>query len=85
MPAVVDLSSLIGSLLPHVRDPWPESIGLGFPFTTSGAASMLAGVVFAEASQARRDRLVSRFGVFGFWGGVLLYAVALLAQLGYAP
>ncbi len=82
--SAIDLWHLTGSILPHVRDPWPQSIGLGFPFTTSGAASMLAGVVFAEAPQARRDRLVIRFGVFGFWGGVVLYVVALLAQVGYA-
>jgi hypothetical protein len=83
--AAIDLWHLTGSILPHVRDPWPQSIGLGFPFTTSGAAGMLAGVVFAETPQPRRDRLVTRFGVFGFWGGVLFYAVALLAQVGYAP
>ncbi len=83
MPTV-DLWHLIGSILPHVRDPWPQSIGLGFPFTLAGASSMAAGVVCAELPQPQRDRIINRFGVFGFWGGVLLYAVSLLVQLSYA-
>ncbi len=84
MPAI-DLWHLSASILPHVRDPWPQSIGLGFPFTLSGASSILAGVVCAELPQPQRDRIVIRFGVYGSWIGALFHALALLVQLGYGP
>ncbi len=80
MPAT-DLWHVVGSILPHVRDPWPQSIGLGFPFTVSGALSILAEVLAAEVPRPRRDRIVSKFSVYGFGFGVVLYLVSLLLQL----
>lgn len=77
----VDLWSVVASVLPHVRDPWPESIGLGFPFAVSGAFSMLADVFSAEVSAIERDRAVNRFGRLGFRLGLIGYAIALLNQV----
>lgn len=67
-----------------MRNPWPQDIGLGFPFTASGASSVLAGIVCAELPQPDRDRFVNKAGAFGFGGGLLLYALALLVQLSSA-
>jgi len=77
----VALWSIAGSILPHVRNPWPESIGLGFPFAMSGAFSMLVGVFSAEVSPERRDRLVNKAGSHGFLFGAAVYVLALLLQL----
>jgi hypothetical protein len=44
--------------LPHVQSPWPESIGLGFPFAMAGAAGVLVSMIQPEASQADRDRAI---------------------------
>jgi hypothetical protein len=80
MPAV-DLWQPIGAILPHVRDPWPHSIGLGFPFVLAGAFGVLADVVYAEASQAQRDRASNKAGILGFRLGAGIYAVSLLVQV----
>lgn len=77
----IDLWHLAASILPHVENPLPESIGLGFPFTVSGAGSMLAGVINAETPQRQRERAMNRGGVYGFWIGGLLYALSLLTQV----
>jgi hypothetical protein len=37
---------LSGIVLPRVEDPWPETVGLGLPFTLAGAGGVLAGVLF---------------------------------------
>jgi hypothetical protein len=80
MPAI-DPWQLIGALLPHVRDPWPHSIGLGFPFTVAGAATMLAEVLYAEVPRPLRGRIAGRFRVYGFRAGVVIYLVSLLVQV----
>jgi hypothetical protein len=49
MPAI-DPWQLVAAILPHVRDPWPHSIGLGFPFTVSGSVAMLAELICADCS-----------------------------------
>jgi hypothetical protein len=64
-----------------VRDPWPHSIGLGFPFALAGAFGVLADLVYAEASKAQRDRVSNEAGVFGFRLGAGIYAVSLLVQV----
>jgi hypothetical protein len=79
--SVIDLWHLAGAIFPHVRDPWPESIGLGFPFATAGAGNLIVGVVLVEASPERRDRLANRAGAWGFVGGAGLYVLSLLVQL----
>lgn len=73
--------SLASSIFPRVEDPWPDSIDLGFPFMLAGAGSILAGVVYAEASQSKRDRIINKAGVYGFRLGVLVYALSLLVQV----
>jgi hypothetical protein len=83
MPAI-DPWHLIGAILPHVRDPWPRSIGLGFPFTVSGAAAMLAEVICAELPHSQRVQVVNRFAVLGFRFGAGLYLLALLVQVTFA-
>jgi hypothetical protein len=75
------LELLTGSILPHVEDPWPDRIGLGFPFAVAGAFGVLAGVLYAEAPQAHRDRAVSRGGIWGFRVGAMFYVVSLLVQV----
>lgn len=77
----VDLWQLAGSIVPEVESPWPERIGLGFPFTVAGAASMLAGVATAGTSQTRRERWMNLGSLGGFFIGALLYLVALLVQV----
>jgi hypothetical protein len=69
------------SVLPHVRDPLPHSIGLGFPLALSGAFSMLAEILKAEVPPSQRDRFISRAGIYGFVIGAALYLLALLDQL----
>ena len=77
----IPLWLLAGSIFPQVEDPWPHSIGLGFPFTLAGAGAILASVISAEAPQEKRDRAMSRGGVYGFRAGIGLYALSLLVQV----
>ncbi len=77
----IDWGYAIGAILPRVEDPWPERIGLGFPFMTSGAAAVAAGAFLVEMRPARRDRIVSRFSQAGFWVGAALYLLSLLNQV----
>jgi hypothetical protein len=77
----IDLWHLFASILPHVRSPWPESIGIEFPFAMAGGWSMLAGIFNAELPQAQHDRVVNRAGVHGFGFGALFYALSLLLQV----
>jgi hypothetical protein len=79
--SAIDLWHLTGSVLPHVRDPWPQSIGLGFPFTVSGAATVLADVLYADAPRPSRSQIVSRFGVYGFRAGAVIYLISLLVRV----
>jgi len=72
---------LAASFFPHVEDPWPERIGLGLPFAWAGVGGVLAGVIHAQSSQPRRDRAMTRGGVWGFRLGASFYSVSLLVQL----
>ena len=74
---------LIGSILPRVENPLPKTIGLGFPFALAGAVGVLAAVIHAEASDARRDRAIRLGGLWGFRLGAAIYAIALAAQIGF--
>lgn len=51
----IGLWLLTGSFLPRVEDPWPDTIGLDFPFTLSGACAALAAMVHFEAPPAKRS------------------------------
>jgi hypothetical protein len=72
---------IAGSILPRVEDPWPESIGLEFPFTMAGAGTVLASIVYGEASHTRRDRASHRGGIYGFGVGALIYTLSLVSQV----
>ncbi|HET6571332.1 MAG TPA: hypothetical protein VFG58_07585 [Solirubrobacterales bacterium] len=77
----IGLWLLVAQVLPRVEDPWPTSIGLGFPFAAAGVAGRLADLVFSESSPARRDRISRKAGVYGFRLGLSIYGLALLVQL----
>jgi len=70
-----------GLTLPRVQSPWPESIGLGFPFAMAGAAGVLASMIQPEASQADRDRAVRVGNLWGFRAGAALYILSLIFQV----
>lgn len=80
MPAT-DLAPILASLLPRVEDPWPDTIGLEFPFALAGVVGVLAGFVRAEASNADRDRAIRQGGLHGFRAGALFYALSLFNQV----
>jgi hypothetical protein len=72
---------LEGSFFPRVENPWPHTIGLGFPVATGGAGGVLAGLAFANAKSEKRDLAIKWGGVIGFLAGSLLYGVSLPAQV----
>jgi hypothetical protein len=75
----------IDAVFPRVEDPWPKSIGLGFPFALAGAGGVLAGAFYADAPSARRDRAVSLGGLWGFRLGAALYLLSLGVQIVFGP
>jgi hypothetical protein len=77
----IGLWLLVASVLPRVQDPWPTSIGLGFPFAVAGVAGSLADLVFSESSSARRDRISRKANALGFRAGLAIYGLSLLVQL----
>lgn len=72
---------LVLALLPRVEDPWPDTIGLDFLLTTSGAGGLLAGLVGAAAGSKRPERAILWGNLFGFLMGAAFYFMALLAQV----
>jgi len=70
-----------GSFFPRVEDPWPDEIGFGFPVVLAGAGAVLARAIYASAPRSHRERAIGRFSVWGFWIGVLLYAMSVVAQV----
>jgi hypothetical protein len=50
LAAVIGL--IFASFLPEVEDPWPETIGLGFPFTLAGAGAIVGLVLAMSTSQS---------------------------------
>lgn len=77
----LSLALLAGSIPPRVEDPWPDSIGLGFPFVLAGVGGVLAGVAYANASAERRDGKIRTGGLVGFWFGTVIYLVSLVVQV----
>ena len=72
---------LVGSVFPRVEDPWPDEIGFGLPVVLAGAGTALARAIYASAPRSRRERAMGRFSVWGFWIGVLLYAISAVVQV----
>ena len=79
LPVFVAL--LLASVLPRVEDPIPESVGLWLPIEMAGAGVVLLGIAFLRSSPARREKAISIGGSVGFGLGVLIYLIALVAQL----
>lgn len=74
---------MLVSALPRVEDPIPETIGFGSIVFAAGAGGVVAGVVYARSPAAQRDEAVRKGGLWGFWIGLLLYLLALFAQVGF--
>jgi peptidoglycan/LPS O-acetylase OafA/YrhL len=72
---------LVDSFLPRVENPWPDTIGLTFPFTLSAACGALVALFGPEAPRLRRDRAIRLGGLIGFCLGVLLYVVSLVGSI----
>lgn len=77
------LSSLLDlvAALPRVEDPWPKSIGLGFPLSTAGAGGVLANVLWVRRPVAEQNRATNIGGLWGFWAGALFYLLLVVNQL----
>jgi hypothetical protein len=76
------LPLIVSAVLPRAEDPWPDTIGVDFPFSMAGAFGFIAGALFVGSSPARRDRAIRWGGLLGFLGGMLLYVVAFAAAIG---
>jgi hypothetical protein len=72
---------LVGAILPEVNDPWPDSIGLDFPFAMAGAWGVMADFLNWDAPPDHRDRAIRRGGAYGFYLGALLYALSLVVHV----
>jgi hypothetical protein len=71
----------LASVFPRVEDPWPDTIGLEFPFTAAGIGGVLAGVIYARAREEERNEATGTFGLYGFCLGAVFYALSLLNQV----
>lgn len=80
---LVALQALIHSVaaLPRVEDPWPESIGLGFPFSLAGVGGVLGNVLWARHPGAEQQRMTSVGGLWGFRIGALSYLALSVNQI----
>jgi hypothetical protein len=78
---VVDPIHILASILPHVRDPWPASIGLELPFALAGAGDVAGGALFIDAPPEERNRIAHGTAVRCFLGGSGFYLLALVNQL----
>ncbi|HEX3239787.1 MAG TPA: hypothetical protein VHR18_06595 [Solirubrobacterales bacterium] len=70
---VIALAALVGAVLPEAEYPWPERIGISFPFTIAGGLGVAAGALPRRSTPAARDR-ATRIGSFiGFWVGSVIF------------
>jgi hypothetical protein len=72
---------VLASFLPHVENPWPDTIGLELPFAMAGAGGLLAGALYAGDTKKGRDEAVRNGGLWGFRIGMLFYVVSFLNQV----
>jgi hypothetical protein len=72
---------LAGSVVPEAEYPWPQRIGITFPFALSGGFGVVAGTLPRRATPAARDR-AARIGSFvGFWLGSIIYSALLAVRV----
>jgi hypothetical protein len=74
------LLNLIAAL-PRVEDPWPRTIGIGFPFPTAGAGGVLGNVFWARRPVAAQNRATSVGDFCGFWAGAIFLLALFVNQL----
>jgi hypothetical protein len=77
------LGYLLIPILPRVEDPIPDTIGVGFIFSTAGAGGVVVLVLgsMLGLSGAELDAWARRGVSAGFALGTLFYATALAGQL----
>jgi hypothetical protein len=81
MSSVLANAHLLASFFPEVEDPWPDTIGIEFPFACAGASGMLLGMYHAGSPPIRRERAINWGGRAGFCFGWALYLLSLLVQI----
>jgi hypothetical protein len=88
LPATVgDVSTLVHALidlnaaLPRVEDPWPDRIGLGFPFSMAGVGGVLGNVLWARHPPEEQNRMAGIGGLWGFRFGAFAYLALSANQL----
>jgi hypothetical protein len=74
---------LLGFFLPAVENPWPNQIGIEFPFAVAGAFGVLAAVIRGDIAPELRDRAIHRGGIWGFRLGAGIYVLSAVVQLGF--
>lgn len=74
---------LVGVFLPEVENPWPDRIGIEFPFAVAGAFGVLAAVIRGDIAPELRDRAIHRGGIWGFRLGAGIYVLSAVVQLGF--
>ncbi len=81
MVVALSFALLAGSVLPAVENPWPQQIGLDFPFTVSGAFIAVAELRLAGTARRRRERGIYLASLWGLALGAGLYSLALAGQV----
>jgi hypothetical protein len=79
------LAFAIAAFLPRVEDPWPDEIGVLFPFTVAGLGGTIAQFALGSATAERRDQAIQRWGRRGMYLGSAFYLAALVAQVVSLP
>lgn len=80
---VVDLVVFIASVFPRVEDPWPDTIGIEFPFALAGAGGAAVSLFSTQLSEAARNRAIRGGNLLGFRLGAVFYMLALVNQLAF--
>lgn len=80
MPAI-DIALTVASVFPRVVDPWPDAIGVEFPFAAAGVGGVLTSAFHAGGSKAEHDEAIREGGRWGFWLGAAFYVLSFLNQV----
>jgi hypothetical protein len=77
----IAIAVLVGAVFPEAEYPWPQRIGVGFPFAVAGGLGVVAGALPRRSTPAARDR-AARIGSFiGFWVGSVIYLALLIVRV----